>query len=162
MNNKLKAFSLIELLVVITIIGILLAVAAPIYRNYRIKTEYLDMVNFMGQLKSQVISTYVETDAFPATLLNTTAGTDTAINNFKYAFEFHYNTNGTAAAWWGFRLTGLSDQTHIYMCVKPNTTSKTMEVYCGPWAGVATTEGATIKNYLPANCQDTSKTCAGY
>ena len=43
MSKKLKAFSLMELLIVLAIVGLLAAVAIPSYRNYIIKAKMVEL-----------------------------------------------------------------------------------------------------------------------
>ena len=53
-----KSFSLIELMIVITIIGILSAIAIPSYRDYVIKARMLEMFNISKMIELKVTAKY--------------------------------------------------------------------------------------------------------
>jgi prepilin-type N-terminal cleavage/methylation domain-containing protein len=60
-----KAFSLIELIVVISIFAILVAVASPSYKDYRTKTKILDGMMALDQLKKLSLEYYGLKGKFP-------------------------------------------------------------------------------------------------
>lgn len=59
MKCEYRAFSLVELLVVITIVAVLSAAAVPVYRNYMIKSrvqEVMSVMHYNATLINQYIS----------------------------------------------------------------------------------------------------------
>jgi type IV pilus assembly protein PilA len=79
MNKKDKGFTLIELLVVIIIIGILAAIAIPIFLNQRKKGVDASIKSDVKQFATQVETYYTDNQAYPASIAYGTAGADITV-----------------------------------------------------------------------------------
>ena len=72
MLRREKGFTLIELLIVIAIIGILAAIAIPMYKTQTIKAKMTEVTNGMSNIGSAVAAFYEENNYFPTAADKTT------------------------------------------------------------------------------------------
>ncbi|MEE8344791.1 MAG: pilin [Woeseiaceae bacterium] len=65
MRNNQWGFTLIELMIVVAIIGILAAIAIPMYLDYSTRSQIAEGLNLAGSAKTAVTEYYQEHGAFP-------------------------------------------------------------------------------------------------
>jgi type IV pilus assembly protein PilE len=97
MKNSKKGFTLIELLVVVIIIGILAAIAIPVYTNYMRRARRADAKTALEQVRASQEMWRAEKGVYSldsAELQNTMGAPATGIGNF-YTWQFSgtLNTN---------------------------------------------------------------------
>ena len=71
MKNQIKkqqGFTLIELMIVVTIIGILASIAVPVYRDYTIRTRVGECASVFGTVKTETSLYYSENGVFAQNL----------------------------------------------------------------------------------------------
>ncbi len=66
MKQSEKGFTLIELMIVVAIIGILSAIAVPMYLDYAVRSQIAEGIDLASGAKTAVAEYYQETGAFPA------------------------------------------------------------------------------------------------
>jgi len=65
LTHRDKGFTLIELLIVIAIIGILAAIAIPMYKAQTIKAKLSEVITAVGYVSSAASTFYVNNDRWP-------------------------------------------------------------------------------------------------
>ena len=65
MKRKSKAFTLIELLIVVAIIGILAAIAIPNFLNAQVRAKVASVKSELNSLNTALESYFVDNDAYP-------------------------------------------------------------------------------------------------
>jgi len=64
--KKKRGFTIIELMIAVTIIGILVSVAIPLYRDYLTRARVAEALNLLGGLKSPMVEHYHNMSEWPS------------------------------------------------------------------------------------------------
>src|SRR5262245_63763731 len=63
--NRVRGFTLIELMIVVAIIGILAAIALPAYNDYTVRAKVVEMLNMGAVCKTSVAEYYQSKSKMP-------------------------------------------------------------------------------------------------
>ena len=89
-SKKQAGFTLIELMIVVTIIGILASIAVPAYRDYTVRTRVGECASVFSPIKTEYSIFYSETSEVPADLaeLNTNSNGRVSGTAADYAGDY--------------------------------------------------------------------------
>ncbi len=100
MKKEQHGFTLIELMIVVAIIGILAAIAIPMYLDYTTRSQIAEGLNVAGGAKSAVTEYYQDRGAFPTN--NAEAGLDAPGNiTGKYVISVSVDSSGVVTILYG-------------------------------------------------------------
>lgn len=106
-----KGFTLIELMIVLTIIGLLAAIAIPAYQNYVTRSQVSEALGMASPYKSDLIALYGERGECPTSLPDIGV-ISTGLINSKYVHSIALNTtypSAICAFEFTFHNTGLNN-----------------------------------------------------
>ena len=131
-----KGFTLIELMLVITVIGILAAIAVPVYRDFTVRTKVAELVAAMGPLKTAVSEKALHEGSLDTAGVGVTVATSGRVTGGSVTDTGVISISGNAA----------SVGTAVTIVLTPTF------VGGGKLIWACSTSSATFK-YVPAECR---------
>lgn len=166
LQREIQGLTLIEIMVVISIISILMLISAPIYTSYSTKSKFAEVYANIDEYKSEMQTAYTVADQFPSSFSNLSVSTYTNLST-RVLQQIYYGVSSNSQAGYlllytqdlgvpGFVIANSSGSGgiagRIALAGIVTTTGET-RFYCGQWNGGT---ADVPLDYLPVGCRDTN------
>ena len=145
MLRREKGFTLIELLIVIAIIGILAAIAIPMYKTQTIKAKMTEVTNGMSNIGSAVAAFYQENNYFPTAADKTTIRNSLGVSTDALTRAGVLSVTGGPSAQIVATITGIDTSVDTKTLVLTGTTQASDQSISWAW----TTTNGMPPAYIP-------------
>lgn len=166
LKHKGQGLTLIEIMVVISIISILMVISAPIYKSYSTKSKFAEVFTNIDGYKGELQAAYVVADQFPSSFSNLTESDYTNISTSVLQQIYYGISTDKQAGYLLFYTQDLGITNFVIANSSGNggvagriavaaivTNTGETRFYCGQWDG---SSADVPLDYLPSSCQDTN------
>ncbi|MDB6095836.1 MAG: fimbrial protein precursor [Francisellaceae bacterium] len=153
MLNFKKGFSLIELMVVIAILGVLIAVAIPSYKNYVKRAQMLEVITVGESLAPLLIEYFNSYGTFPTTFNGAATGVTIAYTPTPNVTNFYYSVSATAYTTARYEIIGGSNLGFPRVNFFFIANNGVIQRYCGFYN---TSDAGSALAYMPSSCNSTN------
>ena len=138
--NKLRGFTLIELMIVVAIVGIIAAVAVPNYIDYVRRGHVADMTSALSDAKLKVEQRYADSRTYDNAFCSTTAVIINETDNHRVTCLTAGGTNQT------FIITGVGKDSIAGFTYTINELGTKGSTLGSPWGGAVVPGRWVMKN----------------
>ena len=156
-----KGFTLIELMIVVAIIGILAAIAIPAYRDYTVRSQITEGLNFASAAKTSVSDTFISQGVWPTDNTSAGMGAPTDIRS-KYVQSVTVTAGGNITVLYGNEVNPVVNNATLiftpwtspngdvsWQCGDHDLTTATLTRAVGASTQIGTVE----QKYRPSECR---------
>ncbi|MGD8642339.1 MAG: pilin [Gammaproteobacteria bacterium] len=143
MDAMQQGFTLIELMIVVSIIGFLVTIGLPAYQDYTVRTKISEIILVADSAKTNITDYYMSAGRMPTSTVAANINTDTAQSNFIGAIAFS-TTASTATITYSVANLGTTGD----IALVGTASSNGLAWDCGTAATTVDTR------YLPLNCRN--------
>jgi type IV pilus assembly protein PilA len=141
---KTKAFSLVELIVTVAVIGILSSIAIPMYDSYSVRAKLVESLSALDQLKQLSMDYYNQNGALPGAITDLTGVTADSYNSAIIS-KVNVTSAGVLQVFLGTIIPRASGQTDAVLNLVPTVSGNIVKWECGSLS--------ISGNYLPSGCK---------
>lgn len=161
-----KGFTLIELMIVVSIIGILAAIALPSYQNYTNRAKMAEVLSLTSFAKLAVTEYFQTEGKLPEN--NQEVGlteNQERTNQSRYVKSLIIGDNSNpgqiSITITGTSISSLDDKKVMLIPYRNDATTKIMDTssesnYSGPIVWICTLESPDMNTFFPSNCRHTN------
>jgi len=184
--KKIEGFTLIEVLMVITIVGVLASIAVPSYRDYKLNAQAVEVTVILRAMKGEFYELYNSEDKFPMEIYGSKALKASRIKKIKPRVKLSENiidfsTTSVVSKYWYdndprngrlrnmawmavsvnkdfFPQCGKGKYCAVHLGIKRSDRTGELHEFCGRWSG-GRNWGEFPLEALPEYCQSTCVKC---
>lgn len=148
--NRLRGFTLVELMIVIAIVAILAAIALPAYQDYTLRAKMAEPLAKLSEAKVAVAEYYTSRATLPATLRAAGARGNVATDIYREVTNAIVGEEPVLTVW--IQAGILPGNTSLAFSLSGVThNNSSISWVCKP--GDAVGNSAMNPNWLPSNCR---------
>lgn len=158
MHGKQRGFSLIELMIVVSIIGILASIAMPAYQDYSVRAQVSDGFVLLHNVKQAIAESFTVTGVMPASRAEANLPAAANSTQSKYVAGVDVDTGGAIIVQYGnsanAQISGKTIQLTPYIQADRSIVWRCGNADAPGGATTATYSAGTMNtNFMPQICR---------
>jgi len=152
-----RAFSLIELLVTVSIVAIITVVGIPAYLQYSNKAKVSTIITALESVAKQATAYRSQTGSWPTSMYGVAVNNQSAYTTVPNVTTLYYGSN-TKNVWIGFKTdtTKIPSGSNGWIFYVVRIINDAYSTVCGQWQPPSTAFDFGNTAILPAGCNETN------